>query len=485
MPALNSPIIKTLYEHRTMSSIDGSLSTSRTTLGRWFARFLTSRHNLYLVLKSAVQVFAIRIVGAGLAYASMILLARWLGARDFGIYAYVFVVISLLGLGLSFGFNSSGLQFVPSYLARKKVRRLSGFLRQSHLIVLGLSLLGSALGAVVAFKFRNIIDPDYFGPLILGLSCVPLWTLIIQFETTARAFGWVNLAYIPTYIFRPLLMLGFVGGLVMSQGMADATSALWAMIAACAIVGLVQGILLYTRARQYLADTKPTFHARHWIKTSLNFLMIDGFRMALDNADILIIGWLLDPHGVAVYFAVTRTGNLVAFISFSMIALAVPKFAEIHNTGTRQDLQNFVSEVIQLMFWPSLLTAFALAVFGPYVLSLFGPDFVTGYPTLLVVLSGLLLRAASGPVEYLLNMTGHHQDTMRVYAFASLASIVLVLLLIPAFGIIGAAIGTYTAILGGNFCLYRLVQKRLGVSAFVYPFGRSAKTTAARPTAEL
>jgi O-antigen/teichoic acid export membrane protein len=122
------------------------------------------------------------------------------------------------------------------------------------------------------------------------------------------------------------------------------------------------------------------------------------------------------------------------------------------------------------MFWPSLLTACGLALLGPFVLSLFGAGFKAGYPTLLVVLTGLVLRAASGPVEYLLNMTGHHRDTLRVYACAAVANIALNLVLIPAFGIIGAAIATYTAMLGGNFCLYLLVRKRLGVKAFVLPF---------------
>ena len=56
------------------------------------------------------------------------------------------------------------------------------------------------------------------------------------------------------------------------------------------------------------------------------------------------------------------------------------------------------------MFSMSLLTAGMLAVLGPFVLSLFGPDFVIGYPTLLVVLTGLVLRSTTGPVEYLLIM---------------------------------------------------------------------------------
>jgi O-antigen/teichoic acid export membrane protein len=426
-------------------------------------------HYHYAIIASALQVFAIRVVGAGLTYASMVFLARWLGSYDFGIYAYVFVMVTLFGLAFSCGFNNSTLRFVSSYLARKKLRRLSGFLKRSYSIALGLSLLGALLTAGFVFAFRNIIQPYYFVPLLVGLLCVPIWTLLNQLEATARAFGWVNLAYIPGYLLRPILLIGFVGTFLLFGGTVDAVAALWAMTAACAFAALAQGVLVYWGVRRLLPEVKPTFHARHWLTVSLSFLMIDGFRMLLDNTDVLMIGRLLDPEAVAVYFAVIRTAGLVAFISFSIIALAVPKFAEVNSTGTRHELQKLVSNVIQLIFWPSLLAAIALALLGPFVLSLFGAGFEVGYPTMLVVLTGLVLRSATIPVEYLLIMTGHHRDTMWIYALAAVANIGLNFLLIPRFGIFGAAVATYSAMLAANICLYLLVRKRLGVNAFVFP----------------
>ena len=111
-----------------MSTIDVPAGFASSPFQR-LLRLVTSQQKLWTVLKSAVQIFAIRILGAGLTYASMILLARWLGAHDFGIYAYVLVIVTLLGIAFSFGFNSSGVRFVASYLARNRLRRLSGFLR--------------------------------------------------------------------------------------------------------------------------------------------------------------------------------------------------------------------------------------------------------------------------------------------------------------------------------------------------------------------
>src|SRR5262245_11933246 len=87
------------------------------------ARPAGAHRHLYAVLKSAVQVFAIRVAGAAVTYASMVFLARWLGSYNFGIYAYVSVIVMLLGIAFSFGFNSSTLRFVSSYLAQKKLRR--------------------------------------------------------------------------------------------------------------------------------------------------------------------------------------------------------------------------------------------------------------------------------------------------------------------------------------------------------------------------
>src|SRR4051812_6043076 len=179
---------------------------AESTLPR-FARLRHSQQHLYAILKSAVYVFAIRVVGAGLTYGSMVFLARWLGSYNFGIYAYVFVIVTLLGLAFSFGFNNSALRVVSSYLARKKRPRLSGFLQQSYGIVLGLSLLGALLSAGVVFALRNSIEPYYVVPLLVGLLCVPVWTLLNQLEATARALGCVNLAYIPGYVVRPFLLV--------------------------------------------------------------------------------------------------------------------------------------------------------------------------------------------------------------------------------------------------------------------------------------
>ena len=74
---------------------------------------------------------------------------------------------------------------------------------------------------------------------------------------------------------------------------------------------------------------------------------------------------------------------------------------------------------------------------GRPLLSLFGPDFVDGYPLMFILAIGLIARASVGPVERLLNMLGEQRTCAVVYAIAFAVNLVLCFVLIPRFGVDG------------------------------------------------
>lgn len=452
------------------SSSDRTPVSSLVSWGHGVVRRIPGRlldQNVLAGARSALGVLLIRIIGAGLTYVSALILARWLGTRGFGAYAYVLVVVTQLGLAFSLGFNSSSLRFVASYLASGRRRRLAGFLRYSFGFVTLSSLIGAACSAALVVTFRDRLDPDYVEPLLVGCACIPIWTLLNQLESTARGLGQVQTAYVPGYILRPAALIGIIATLKTSGVAVDTEGAVWALFASCAVAGTVQAVLVLRRARANCTGCAARMHGGHWTSVSLTFLTIDAFRILLDNIDVLLIGKILGATDVAIYFAVVRTSGLVSFIPFSVIAFAVPRFAEIHNRGDRRDLQRYVDHVLRLVVWPTLVAALGMLAIGPFLLSLFGADFRAGYPTMVAILIGLVIRTATMPAEYLLNMTGHHRDTVRVYGCAAAASVALNAIAIPTFGLIGAAAASYVAMIGGNLALCWFVRKRLGLSAAI------------------
>ena len=144
------------------------------------------------------------------------------------------------------------------------------------------------------------------------------------------------------------------------------------------------------------------------------------------------------------------------------------RFSQYHVAGEKEKLARFVADTIRWTFWPSLVLAIGLLLVGKPLLSLFGPGFAEGYPLIFVLVIGLLARASVGPSERLLNMVGEQRACAMIYACAFATNLVLCLVLIPRFGLIGAAASTASAVVVESTLLFVVTKRRLGLHIFVF-----------------
>src|SRR3979490_930881 len=93
----------------------------------------------------AGTIFLIRVVSAALAYLSQILLARWMGGSDYGVYVYVWTWVLLLGSMMDFGVSASAQKIIPEYRAGGEPELLRGFLRGSRWMTFVVSAVVSLL----------------------------------------------------------------------------------------------------------------------------------------------------------------------------------------------------------------------------------------------------------------------------------------------------------------------------------------------------
>src|ERR1700748_1477698 len=96
-----------------------------------------------LTRKLAGTIFIIRVLSAGLAYLSQILLARWMGGSDYGIYVYVWTWVLLLGSMMDFGISASAQKIIPKYRTRGEHALLRGFLSGSRWMTFAVSAVVS------------------------------------------------------------------------------------------------------------------------------------------------------------------------------------------------------------------------------------------------------------------------------------------------------------------------------------------------------
>ena len=197
-------------------------------------------------------------------------------------------------------------------------------------------------------------------------------------------------------------------------------------------------------------------------------LLAIGFAdIVLQTSDVLIISRSLNPEQVAIYFAAAKTMSLVMFVHYAVGSAVANRFAALGTRGDTAALQRLVNDAVSWTFWPSLAATGFILLAGWPLLRLFGPQFTAAYPTMFILAIGFLLRSSFGPGEFLLNMLDEQKRCALVLGGAAITCVVLNLVLVPRFGITGAAVATAIALTGGSILNSLVAWRRLGLKTFI------------------
>ncbi|CAM5609156.1 hypothetical protein ATER59S_05644 [Aquamicrobium terrae] len=411
--------------------------------------------------------FAVRVVSAVIAFVSQVMMARWMGPFEYGIFVLVWVTMIIIGSLACLGFHTSVIRFIPEYRQHGRLAELRGLLLSSRLFVLCASTAIAGLGMLGVWLFSPWIESYYVIPFYLGIVCLPMLALTDVLQGIARAHSWALSALLPTYITRPVLILAFMAAALALGFPADAATAILASIAATYATAVAQLVGITRRVDAGIPAGPRKIRLGHWIAVSLPIFLVESFFFLLTNADVLMVGVYLQPADVAVYFATVKTLALVHFVYFAVKAGVAQRYAEFTH-GQPERLAAFARETVSWTFWPSLAMAFVILVLGKPMLTLFGPEFDAGYPLLFVLVLGVVARAAVGPCESLLTMTGNQNICAGVYAMTLALNIGLNVVLIPHFHLWGTALSTALAMMFEAAALSFVVWRRLGIVMVVF-----------------
>ena len=421
-----------------------------------------------LTKRLAGTIFIIRVISAALAYLSQILLARWMGGSDYGVYVYVWTWVLLLGSMMDFGISASAQKIIPEYRACGEHELLRGFLSGSRWMTFAVSALVSVLLAIVVDWLSPWIDANAIILLLIGCLTLPAFVVANTQDGIARSHDWMRLGLMPQFIVRQSLIIGFTAGAFALGFDLGATLAMLASAAAVWIAMIGQMIVLNRRLGRHIKPGPKAYDFRGWLAISLPILMVEGFYLLLSYTDVLVLQQFRSSEDVGVYFAVVKTLALVSFIHYAMSATTAHRFAEYHASGDSARLSAYVAHAIKWTFWPSLAATILLLAMGKPLLWLFGPQFVVGYDIMFVAAIGLVVRSAIGPVERLLNMLGHQHICALAYALAFAMNVVLCVALVPRFGGHGAAAATSISLVFETVLLFWIVRKRLGLHVLAF-----------------
>ena len=421
-----------------------------------------------LTRRLAGTIFVIRVLSAALAYFSQVLLARWMGGSDYGVYVYVWTWVLLLGSMMDFGISSSAQKIIPEYRTRGEHALLRGFLAGSRWMTFAVSSIVALLLAGLVGLLSPWIAANEIVPLYVGCATLPAFVVANTQDGIARSHDWMPLGLMPQFIVRQALIIGVTAGMFVLGLNLGATAAMLASAAAVWIAMIGQMLILNRRLAGHIESGPKAYDIGGWLSVSLPILMVEGFYLLLSYTDVLVLQQFRSSEEVGVYFAVVKTLALVSFIHYAMSATTAHRFAEYHALGDRERLSAYVAHAIKWTFWPSLAATVLLLAFGKPLLWLFGPKFVVGYEIMFVAAIGLMVRAAVGPVERLLNMLGHQYVCALAYGLSFVLNVVLCIALVPHYGGYGAAAATSISLIFETVLLFYIVRQRLGLHVLAF-----------------
>ena len=434
---------------------------------------LADRSDSRLAQLVAGKVFLVRVGSAMLALASQVLLARWMGRFEFGIYIYVWTWVLMIGALSDFGLSSAARRFIPEYTELKSLDRLRGFLTGSRWLAFGVATGIGIAGAIGVTLLAPWLDHFAVVPLYLACVTIPVYGLVQVQAGIAQSYDWPNLALMPFYIWRQLTITVLMGAAYLFSAPTGAVTAMIVAVVTTWAVTIAQLVMLDRRLKAKVPAGPKLYETKTWIATSLPIFVVEGFYLLLTYVDILALEHFRSPDEVAVYYAGARLLAIVAFVYFAIAGATTHKFTQYHISGDQKRLASFFAETIKWTFWPSLLACALILALGRPLLGLFGSGFESGYDVMFILAIGMLSRAAVGPAERLLNMLGERKQCAFIYAAAFAINLVLCVVLIPRIGIEGAAMATSSALIAESIALYLVAKRRLGFHVFIMGAGQT------------
>jgi len=408
------------------------------------------------VSRQGVVVLLTRGAALVLGIASTLLLSRLLGPTGLGQFRLGSVVVQLLTTVCLLGLDSGLLRYLPVLEARggngsrTLLARSSRVVIASSLVLFLALLLGAP--ALATYYFHSAEMANVMRVFSLQ---VPVLVIFRFLAGAVKAAKRVDLASKITNIFSPAVFVALMVPIVFIY------PGVYGSIAARILAQLAAAVcLLLFVIRRYpkVATIEPIADNvfRDYLRLSIPLFVIGIGYQLLNQMDIIMLGHFASERDVGIYSVALKVSSFVLIGLEILLPIVAPLFSEFSAKRHHELTEALFRTATKWLCYSALIIFSCVTIFRVELLHLFGKAFTAGDTVLLILATGSLVSAATGPTGTLLSMTGKQKwelgNTISMVAF----NFILNLFLIPTMGLIGAAIATAVSI--GTINGLKLVQ---------------------------
>jgi O-antigen/teichoic acid export membrane protein len=407
-------------------------------------------------------------LGLFIGFIGQILLIRYWTQNDFGIFSLALTVLTICATISTLGMKQGVIRSIAYVMGKNENKKIPELISVSIFFSIATSLL---LGLIV-FLLSDIIainlfhEPALITPLKIFAMAIPFYTLIDIFVSIFRGFGQVK----PTVFFQNILLGIFfpLFLLIIIIFKLSFLTVFYAYFASLIIICIliVIYILHIIKKTSFMTVKKTSFMTIFSVRTvtspvakellffSLPLLGSILVVAMINWTDTLMLGAFKTPVDVGLYTAARSLVKLIAFPLGALLLIYMPVISKLYGKDMLCEMKRTFSILVKWLCFATLPLFLILFLFPEIVLNfIFGQDYALSANVLRILSLGLIIHNFVGPCGATLISMGHPRFVMFASSIAAILNIGLNVLLIPSFGIEGAAIAS-----AGSLILVNIIK---------------------------
>jgi len=443
-----------------------SLISAESALNKLKDKIYSDAHFAELIKGSGIS-FVFKILGIVCGYIFTFLVTRTLGAKAWGIFTLSFTVLQIISVVGRLGLDTALLRFVAENLAQKKWELIRKIYFKALKLVIPFSLtLSLILYLLSPFIAKYVFHKEYLTNSfrIASIGIAPFVLLFLHRECIRglkkiREYALLNSLILPLLASLVLLPLSFL--FEKKYHIPIVAYIISILIASAFSFSLWMRNINFQHLPQ-LSSKSTEISYKYLLSVSIPMLLSSSMFLVMQWTDTIMLGMFSTEKNVGVYNVALKLASLTSLPLIAINTIAAPKFAEFWGKKDFQGLKRVVQQSTKLIFWSSFPILLSFLLFPSQILNIFGSEFKAGATALTILTFGQFVNAISGSVGYILQMTGNQKIFQNIILVATTINIVLNVILIPKFGIRGAAFASMVSCIywniAGSFYIMRKYQ---------------------------
>lgn len=417
----------------------------------------------------------LRISWAVLSYLGILLFAGWFSADEYGTFAIIISIVTFLGVLANLGSQTTLMRFLGQYKSTGNNSLIRGITHHASGLVIKASFAITFLSIAVVWIGATMDVFDRPVNYTLGLLLIPGFALVDTQSGIARSFGSVFVALAPRDVLwrAGIIGLGYIATL--SFVPEDIRFDVF-LFASAALLGLLVFWQFWSTKRllpKAVRDSPIILARDEWYRTALPIWISAISAVSLRTIDVVVLGFMLEQAEIGYYFAASRTAALTGFVLLSVNLVTGPQISHAFHAGRHSHLQKLLKFSALMAFLPAFTLFGIFAIFGDWILSIFGPNFVSFWPVLMILSGGHVASSFFGSTGLLLDMTGHEKANTYILLTTSLVTTVSMVLGGVVFGATGAAIAAAMGLAVWNARQWAFAKRVIGLDPSMISFMKS------------